>query len=89
MSLSLVSPSYMETIYVPVWQPLNAAEPMITLGDKSDVSVKQRVIGTADSAGIVGHGREIHGVGLGTAPTCHFYHHDIRCVFVWAAYRSE
>jgi hypothetical protein len=58
----------MEAIYVSVWQPLNGAEPMITLGGKSDVSVKQRVIGTADSAGIVGHGRETHGVGLGTAP---------------------
>ena len=68
---------------------MNGAEAMITLGDKSDVSVKQRVIGTADSAGIVGHGREIHGVGLGTAPTCHFYNHDVRCVFLWAAYRSE
>jgi hypothetical protein len=62
---------------------------MITLEDKSDVSVKQRMIGTADSAGIVGHGRGIHGVGLGTAPTCHFYKHDVRCVFLWAAYRSE
>jgi len=31
---------------------------MIALGSQGNVSVKKRVIGIADSAGIVGHGRQ-------------------------------